>query len=240
MSNERSIDRGRVYRRAHGLAAVHGNAVARLVLICSIALAGLVPVASAAMAEPVRILAFGASITFGYGLPEEQGLPAQLEAALRAKGIDAVVINGGIPGDTSAGGLARLDWALADDPDLVIVDLGGNDALRAIEPEAVRANLDAIVARLVGDNRRVLIAGMLAPPNLGAEYGAAFNQVFPSVAARHGVPLYPFLLDGVAAEPDLNQEDGIHPNAAGVAVIVERMLPAVLRALDGLVPAAPG
>jgi acyl-CoA thioesterase-1 len=184
--------------------------------------------------QPIRILAFGASITAGYGLDAADSLPAQLEAALRAHGIDATVINSGVSGETSAGGRARLDWALADNPDLVIVDLGGNDALRALDPKATEANLAAIVARLKAAKRGVLIAGMLAPPNLGADYQAAFNAVFPAVASRYDVMLYPFLLDGVAADPALNQEDGIHPNAAGVKVIVERMLPTVLQAIQRL------
>lgn len=194
----------------------------------------------ATSAEPLRILVFGASIVAGYGLEAKDSLPARLEAALRARGIDARVINGGVSGETSAGGLARLDWALADDPDLVIVDLGGNDALRAIDPRSTQANLDAIVARLVDEGRGVLIAGMLAPPNLGPDYTAAFNAVFPAVAERHHVLLYPFILDGVVAEPALNQEDGIHPNEAGVKVIVERMLPYMLKAIDSLPEPAAG
>lgn len=190
--------------------------------------------AAPALAEPIRILAFGASIVAGYGLEAKDSLPAQLESALRARGIDARVINGGVSGETSAGGLARLDWALADDPELVIVDLGGNDALRGLDPGDTEANLDAVVTRLRQQGRGVLIAGMLAPPNLGADYAAAFNAVFPAVAKRHGVPLYPFILDGVVADPTLNQEDGIHPNAAGVKVIVERMLPVLLQAIEAL------
>jgi acyl-CoA thioesterase-1 len=183
---------------------------------------------------PIRILAFGASIIAGYGLEAQDALPAQLEKALRARGVDATVTDSGVSGETSAGGLARLDWALADDPDLVIVDLGGNDALRGLDPQATEANLDAIVARLKKEGRGVLIAGMLAPPNLGADYAAAFNAVFRDVAERHDVALYPFILDGVVMDPKLNQEDGIHPNAAGVKVIVERMLPAVLQAIERL------
>ena len=219
--------------RAYGLPAVCVNAVVAIVLLVwlNVAQAGT---------QPIRILAFGASITAGYGLDAADSLPAQLEAALRAHGIDATVINSGVSGETSAGGLARLDWALADNPDLVIVDLGGNDALRAIDPKTTEANLDAIVARLKAEKRGVLIAGMLAPPNLGADYQAAFNAVFPAVAARYDVALYPFLLDGVAADPSLNQEDGIHPNAAGVKVIVERMLPIVLQAIQRLDRKAPG
>ena len=201
-------------------------------------LAGLTP--AHAGAQPLRILAFGASITAGYGLDAADSLPVQLEQALRAHGVNATVINGGVSGDTSAGGLARLDWALADNPDLVVVDLGGNDALRAIDPKSTEANLDAIVTKLQAQKRGVLIAGMLAPPNLGKDYETAFNAVFPAVAARHHVPLYHFLLDGVVADPALNQADGIHPNAAGVKVIVERMLPSVLEAIRQLDRKAPG
>jgi acyl-CoA thioesterase I len=190
--------------------------------------------------KPLRILAFGASIVAGYGLDGRDALPAQLEKALRARGIDATVINSGVSGETSAGGLARLDWALADDPDLVIVDLGGNDALRGIDPKTTEANLDAIVTRLRQEKRGVLIAGMLAPPNLGADYEAAFNAVFRDVAKRHDVVLYPFILDGVVMDPGLNQDDGIHPNAAGVKVIVERMLPSVLQAIERLDRRTPG
>jgi acyl-CoA thioesterase I len=190
--------------------------------------------------RPIRILAFGASIVAGYGLDAADSLPAQLEQALKAHGVDATVIDAGVSGDTSAGGLARLDWSLADNPDLVIVDLGGNDALRAIDPRTTEANLDAIVTRLKAEKRGVLIAGMLAPPNLGKDYADAFNAVFPAVAARHDVTLYPFLLDGVVADPALNQADGIHPNAAGVKVIVERMLPYVLQAIQRLDRKAPG
>ena len=193
-----------------------------------------------ALAEPIRILAFGASIVAGYGLAERDSLPAQLEAALRARGIDAKVVNGGVSGETSAGGLARLDWALAEDPDLVIVDLGGNDALRGLDPKETEANLDAIVAQIKERGCGVLIAGMLAPPNLGADYANAFNALFPAVAKRHGVALYPFILDGVVADPTLNQEDGIHPNAAGVRVIVERMLPVLRQTIADLPKSAAG
>ena len=210
--------------------------MARLCVNAVAAIALLFCLSGAANAEtrPLRILAFGASIVAGYGLDAQDALPAQLETALRARGIDATVINSGVSGETSAGGLARLDWALADDPDLVILDLGGNDALRGIDPKTTEANLDAIVTRLQQEKRGVLIAGMLAPPNLGADYAAAFNAVFRTVAERHDVVLYPFILDGVVMDPRLNQEDGIHPNAAGVKVIVERMLPSVLHAIERL------
>lgn len=174
-------------------------------------------------------MALGDSLTAGYGLARGEGFVAQLEAALRAKGIPARVLDAGVSGDTTAGGRARLDWALADRPDAAIVALGGNDGLRAIDPAATYANLDAILTRLAERNIPVLLAGMLAPPNLGNEYGAAFRDAYQRLARAHDVVFYPFFLDGVAAEPGLNQPDGIHPNARGVAVMVERILPAVER-----------
>jgi len=153
----------------------------------------------------------------------------RLEAALRKEGLDVDVINAGVSGDTTAGGLARLDWVLASvngGADAVIVELGANDGLRGVDPRTTEANLDAILSRLRNRDVAVLLAGMWAPPNLGREYADAFNAIYPRLAKKHGVALYPFFLDGVAAEAALNQGDGIHPNAAGVAVIVERILPA--------------
>lgn len=181
---------------------------------------------------PLRLLAFGDSLVHGYGLPAGETFPDQLQAALRAAGHDVEVLNGGNSGDTSAAGLARLDWALADRPDAVIVELGANDGLRGIDPADMRANIDAILERLGREGLPVLLAGMLAPRNLGPEYTEAFDAVFPELAAAHGVPLYPFFLDGVAMEEALNQDDGIHPNAEGVAVIVERILPQVVELID--------
>ena len=162
-----------------------------------------------------------------YGLAVEEGFPAQLQRRLRAEGYDCVVLDAGVGGDTTAGGLARLDWALADRPSHVIVELGGNDGLRALPPEQMEQNLDAIISRLRHDGVAVLLAGMLAPPNLGRAYGEAFEAVFARVAERHDVPLYPFFLDGVAGDPQLNQPDGIHPTAEGIVIIVERILPTV-------------
>jgi acyl-CoA thioesterase-1 len=202
------------------------------------ALALFVGVAATA-AEPLRILALGDSLTAGYGLSDGDSFPVQLEQALAAAGVAAQVINAGVSGDTTAGGLARLDWALADRPRLVIVELGANDALRGIDPAATAANLDAILTRLKSDGRGILLAGMWAPPNLGADYANAFNAMYPDLAERHGVLLYPFFLDGVAADRSLNQHDGVHPNAAGVQVIVRRMLPYVLQAIGDL-PTAEG
>lgn len=200
------------------------------------AFALLVAVAAPAPAAPsgLRILAFGDSLTAGYGLPEADAFTTRLQAALAAHGIRAMVLDGGVSGDTTAGGLARLDWALGDRPDLVILELGANDALRGIDPATARANLDAMLAKLRAAGVPVLLAGMLAPPNLGPDYAAAFNPIYPELAAKYGVPLYPFFLDGVARDPALNQADGIHPNAAGVRVIVGRLLPLLIKTIDAL------
>ena len=186
-----------------------------------------------AAAAPLRLLAFGDSLTHGYGLPAGETFPEQLEAALRADGLDVTVINAGNSGDTTAGGRARLDWALADRPDAVLLELGANDGLRGLDPAATYDNLDAIMARLSAAGLPVLIAGMLAPPNLGREYGDAFNAVYPRLAEKYAAPLYPFFLEGVALEAKLNQADGIHPNAAGVAEIVRRIRPQVVALLTG-------
>jgi acyl-CoA thioesterase-1 len=183
------------------------------------------PVATAD--EACKIAVLGDSLTTAYGLALEEGFPAQLERRLREAGHDCMVLDAGVGGDTTAGGLARLDWMLADRPSHVIVELGGNDGLRALPPEQMEQNLDAIVSRLQADGVAVLLAGMRAPPNLGRTYGEAFAGVFAAVAERHAVPLYPFFLDGVAANPELTQGDGIHPTAAGIRVIVERILPTV-------------
>jgi len=187
-------------------------------------------------AEALRVLALGDSLTAGYGLAQEDAFTTRLEGALKARGIDARVINAGVSGNTSAGGRARLDWALSsagpDGPDAVIVELGANDGLRGLPPEETRTNLDAILARLGERKIPALLTGMLAPPNLGSEYGGEFKAIYPDLAEKHGVVLYPFFLDGVAAEPDLNQDDGIHPNARGVEVIVARILPAVMKVLN--------
>jgi acyl-CoA thioesterase-1 len=183
------------------------------------------PVATAT--DACRIAVLGDSLTTAHGLAIEEGFTTQLERALRAAGHDCVVLDAGVGGDTTAGGLARLDWMLADRPSHVIVELGGNDGLRALPPEQMEQNLDAIVSRLQADGVAVLLAGMLAPPNLGRSYGDAFAGVFSAVAERHDVPLYPFFLDGVAANPELTQGDGIHPTVEGIAVIVERILPTV-------------
>ena len=192
--------------------------------------AALMP--AAARAEP-NVVALGDSITAGYGLAPSEALPVQLEKVLRGQGVAVRIENAGVSGDTTAGGRARLDWAFASKPDFAIVALGANDMLRGIDPAETRANLDAILSSLRQRGVKVLLVGMLAAPNLGATYGAAFNAIYPDLAKKHDVPLYPFLLDGVAMQQTLNQGDGIHPNARGAALIADKLAPYVRRLLTG-------
>lgn len=181
---------------------------------------------------PQTLMLFGDSLMAGYGLSHEDGFARQLEAALRDAGHDVTVINSSVSGDTTAAGLARLDWALVDQPDMVLLELGANDALRGVEPSQTRENLGQIIGKLRDRDVTVLLAGMMAPPNMGKQYGAEFNQIYPELAAKHQLAFYPFFLDGVAANPDLNQDDGMHPNADGVKIIVERILPKVIDVLE--------
>jgi acyl-CoA thioesterase-1 len=196
-------------------------------------LLGMTIALSPSIAKTTAILAFGDSITAGFGLPAKEAFPARLEAKLRADGFAVHVINAGNSGDTTADGLARLDWALADKPDIVILELGANDALRGLDTAAVRANLDKMIGKIQASGAKVLLAGMLAPANFGEEYQQAFNRIYPELAEAHGVPLVPFVLDGVALDPDLNQPDGLHPNERGVAIIVEHIAPYVARLMGG-------
>jgi acyl-CoA thioesterase I len=182
-------------------------------------------------ADPPRVLAFGDSLTSGFGLPLEKGFPARLEARLRADGIDARVINAGVAGDTTAGGLARIDWALAEKPDLVILEFGANDMLRGIDPKVTRGNLDAMLGKIRASGAKTLLAGMMTLANWGRDYEREFDAIYPSLAKEHGVALYPFFLDGVVLKPELNQPDGIHPNPQGVEIIVGRIAPQVERLL---------
>lgn len=175
----------------------------------------------------MTLLALGTSLTSGFGLLPEEGFTAQLAQALKAKGHNVKVIDAGVSGDTSAGGLARLDWVLTPEIDGVIIEFGANDALRGLAPTETDHNLDAILAELAKRKIPALLTGMKAPRNLGRDYGATFDAIYPRLAKKYGVAFYPFFLDGVAANLALNQEDGIHPNAAGVKVIVQRMLPSV-------------
>lgn len=178
------------------------------------------------IAAPTTILVFGDSLTAGYGLPPDEAFPVKLEAALKAKGHDVIVINGGVSGDTAADGLARLDWTLTPDVSAVIVELGANDALRGLPVQQAEESLDQILVTLKDRRLPVLLAGMRAPRNMGPDYGQAFDAMFPRLAAKHDTLLYPFFLDGVAANLDLNQADGMHPNGKGVEIIVSRILPA--------------
>lgn len=181
----------------------------------------------AAAAKPLKVVVLGDSLSAGYGLPAAAAFPAKLQIALRAKGIAVDVDNAGVSGDTSSGGLGRLDWSVPDGTDAVIVELGANDALRGTDPDVTRKALSEIIQRLQARHISVLLCGMLAPPNHGADYATRFNAIYPYLAKKFGVPLYPFFLDGVAADAALNQADGMHPTAAGVDRIVERVLPVV-------------
>jgi acyl-CoA thioesterase-1 len=196
------------------------------VALAALATAGGIETASATD-RPVNIVAFGDSLTAGLGLAASEAFPAQLQRALAADGVAVNVANAGVSGDTTTAGLSRLDWSVPDGTDAVILELGANDALRGFDPAVTRKALDSILHRFMERKIPVLLCGMLAPPNLGAEYGRAFNAIFPDLAAETGAILYPFFLAGVAADPKLNQRDGMHPTAAGVAVIVARIMPQV-------------
>jgi len=216
----------RIGTKAYG-ALRHGiNAflAALLLLLC---------VPAHAAGPPKKLLILGDSLSAGYGLPADEGFIAKLGAALKQAGYEVVLVNGSVSGDTTAGGLARLDWSLADNPDFALVELGANDALRGLDPKAMEANLAAILDKLAARKIPALLAGMYAPRNLGRDYDEAFDGAFPRLAARHGVLLYPFFLDGVATDPALNHPDGLHPNPAGVDVIVAKIMPYVARLLDG-------
>ena len=199
-------------------------------------LALLVLMVNPVAAREVTLLALGDSLTAGYGLQPSDAFPVKLEAALRAKGHQVKVVNAGVSGDTALDGASRLDWALSEEVDAVIVELGANDALRGLPPSQAEQALDKLLARLAEKRLPVLLAGMRAPPNLGPEYQAAFNGMYQRLAGKHGTLLYPFFLDGVAADTKLNQADGMHPNPAGVDVIVSRILPSVEELLKQVQP----
>lgn len=207
------------------------NRIASLVLLLFCLLAPSLAMAQVTGA-PIKIIVLGDSLSAGYKLPLEAAFTSQLAAALKAKGYDVSVPNTGVSGETTTGGLSRLDWVLGDKPGLMIVELGANDGLRGIDPKVTRDNLDKILTKLKEKGVPVILAGMMAPRNLGQDYGKVFDAIYPELAKKHGVPLYPFFLDGVAMDPKLNQEDGMHPTAEGVAIIVSRILPTVTAALD--------
>ena len=192
-----------------------------------------VTAAPAGAAEPpIRILALGDSLTQGYGVRTGMEFPAQLERVLKAKGLNVSVTNAGVSGDTSAGGLSRLDWSLNERPDVAIVEFGGNDALRGLSPAEMEKNLDGILSKLKARGIPTLLAGMMAPRNMGAAYVAQVDAVFPRLAKKHGVALYPFFLEGVALDRTLMQADLHHPNERGVAAIAARMAPAVAQLVE--------
>lgn len=190
-------------------------------------LASILCLSVSAQADPLKLVVLGDSLSAGYQLGAGEGFPEQLQKALREKGHDVEVINAGVSGDTSSGGLSRLDWSVGPDADAVIVELGANDMLRAIPPQKTRENIEAIVGGLTQRGVAVLVAGMMAQRNLGDDYAQAFDPIFPEVAKAHNALLYPFFLEGVALNPDLNLSDGMHPNAEGVSVMVRNMLPIV-------------
>lgn len=188
----------------------------------------------AAAVAPVHVMAFGDSLTAGYGLENAHSFPAVLEETLRGMGYNVRVTNAGVSGDTSAGGAARIAWALESAPELLILELGANDALQGISPDVTRANLAAIIEACRARGVTVLLAGMQAPRNMGEDYAARFDALYPGLAREYGVALYPFFLEGVALDRALNLDDGMHPNPAGVRVIVSRMAPVVAGMLDAL------
>jgi acyl-CoA thioesterase-1 len=201
-----------------------------IIFACAMACAALLPPLhgqAGAEEKPIRLVALGDSLTAGLGLPEGASFPAALEEALKAKGYNVEVTNAGVSGDTTTGGLERLDWSVPDGTDGVIVELGANDMLRGLDPAIPRKALATIVDRLVKRKIPVMLAGMVAPPNLGADYARRFDSIYPEIAQKHGLVLYPFFLDGVAGDRRLNQPDGLHPTAKGIEVIVARILPSV-------------
>ncbi|MBP1873293.1 acyl-CoA thioesterase-1 [Ensifer adhaerens] len=188
-----------------------------------------IALSATARAETISLVGFGDSLMAGYQLPPEDAFPARLEKALKEKGLDVTVANAGVSGDTSSGGLARIDWSIPDGTKGVILELGANDALRGIPPEETRKNIEAMIARLKERGIAVLLAGMMAPPNMGADYAARFNPIYPDLAEKYGLELYPFFLDGVVTDAALKLEDGMHPNGNGVGTMVEKALPTVER-----------
>jgi acyl-CoA thioesterase-1 len=208
--------------------------VLRVVLCNSLWIALVLALAGATAAQtqaqgkgPLRIVVLGDSLVAGFQLKASDAFPAQLERALKARGHQVDIINAGVSGDTTAAGLERLQWAVPDRTDAVIVELGANDALLGLDPARARANLDKILTAVKAGGAEVLVAGMLAPRNLGEDYARKFDAIYPALAGKHGALLYPFFLDGVVLNPQLNLSDGMHPNPKGVAEIVRRILPVV-------------
>jgi len=208
----------------------YGNSRARVQRLAAVLLTiacVFAPVLASAAIRPVKIVAVGDSLTAGLGLPVDAAFPARMARALQAKGIAATIANAGVSGDTASGGLNRLAWSVPQGTEAVILELGANDMLRGVDPNVTKTALGKILGQLAGRHIPVLLAGMKSSRNMGADYARAFDAIYPALASTHSVIFYPFFLDGVAADPKLNQGDGMHPNAAGVDVIVKRMLPSV-------------
>jgi acyl-CoA thioesterase-1 len=212
-------------RRRNGCAIA--QVVGMLVLVNVLSPPFSSAVARAEAARPVRIVAFGDSLSSGYGLKPSQAFPAQLQRELKARGHDVLVANAGVAGDTTAAALERLAWAVPEGTDAVILEFGGNDALRGIDPKETRANLEKLIAGLKARRIPILLAGMRAPANWGDKYAEEFDAIFPDLAREHGLVFYPFFLEGVVLDPKLNADDGIHPSGNGVAEIVKRIIPSV-------------
>jgi acyl-CoA thioesterase I len=200
-----------------------------IIFACAAVLAAVIAPLPAAQSQgqPIRLVALGDSLSAGYNLPQEAAFPVALERALKAKSYKVEIVNAGVSGDTSSGGLDRLDWSVPDGTDGVILELGANDMLRGLDPAGTRKNIEAIVERLKSRNIPVMLAGMYASRNLGPDYVQKFDSIYPDIAKKHDLVLYPFFLDGVAGDRSLNLPDGMHPTAKGVEIIVERILPSV-------------
>lgn len=214
-------------RNGCGIAQVVGILALVNVFVGLICAGGTASEALAEAAKPIRIVAFGDSLSSGYGLKPSQSFPAQLQKELKARGHNVVVTNAGVAGDTTAGGLKRLAWAVPDGTDAVILELGANDALRGIDPKVTRSNLEKVIAGLQKRRIPILLAGMLSPANWGGSYSENFDAIFPDLARTYGLVFYPFFLEGVVLNAKLNQDDGMHPTGKGVAEIVKRMIPSV-------------
>ena len=209
---------------------------AAILALAGAGLAVALPGTARAQAQPVRIVALGDSLTAGFGLAGSAAFPAQLERALKARGHAVAIQNAGVSGDTASGGAARVEWSVPDGTDGVILELGANDALRGVDPAVTRKNLEATIARLTERKIPVLLAGMYAPRNLGEDFAKRFDAIYPELAKKHGLVLYPFFLEGIAGDRALNQADGLHPTADGVSVIVRTILPTVERFIATLPP----
>ena len=230
-----SMERRAVRCRRGGFAHVVG------VVFLVNALAGAMNLSTAAAeTKPIHIVAFGDSLSAGYGLRPKDAFPAQLQKQMKAAGHNVVVSNGAVSGDTTADGLKRLDWSIPDGTDAVILELGANDALRGLDPKVTRANLEKIIAALTKRNIPILLAGMLSPANWGDHYSEDFDAIFPELAHEHGLVFYPFFLEGVALDAKLNLDDGMHPSGKGIAEIVKRIMPSVEQLIARTAPQPPG